>query len=116
MPTILTIADDDFEEVLLESADRFVVEIWAPACGPCRAQKKVTERLAREISVSWRFARVDAQSNPLFVKHFELRAVPILLIVVNGEVKDKLMGPHNYEEVCERLEKLPATNTRRLAS
>ncbi|MDF1667021.1 MAG: thioredoxin family protein [Planctomycetota bacterium] len=115
MAKILTVDDHNFEEALLEQPGRIFVEAWAPSCGPCKAQKNTTERLAREVTANWSFARVNAQKNTDVAARFNIRAVPTILIVVDGEVQQSLLGPHNYDEVVEVL-KQHSPNPRRKAS
>ena len=103
MPRILTIDDENFEERLLEQPGHYFIETWAPSCGPCKAQKKTTDRLAREVTANWTFARVDAQKNSHFATFFNIRAVPTLLVIVDGQVEKRLLGPYNYNEICEVL-------------
>ena len=113
MAKILKIHDEDFEERLLEQPGRIYVEAWAPSCGPCKAQKNTTERLAREVTANWSFARVDAQKNSHFATHFNIHAVPTILIIVDGEVERSLLGPHTYNEVVEVLKDHSPTQHRK---
>lgn len=117
MAKIVTINDENFEERLLEQPGRHYVEAWAPSCGPCKAQKNTTERLAREVTANWSFSRVDAQKNTHVATYFNIRAVPTILIIVDGQVEQSLLGPHNYNEVCEVLKNhSPSSSQRRKAS
>lgn len=115
MAKVHTIDDHNFEEMLLEQPGRTFVEAWAPSCGPCKAQKNTTERLAREVTANWSFARVDAQKNTHVAAYFKLRAVPTILIIIDGKVQQTLLGPHSYDEIVEVL-KQHSPNPRRKAS
>jgi thioredoxin-like negative regulator of GroEL len=95
---IIELSDEDFEDYL-EAHERLVVEVWAPACGPCKLQKPVVARIANEQSESWSFARIDGHQARLFAERFLVRAVPSILVFIAGEVRQRLLGLHNDSEI-----------------
>jgi thioredoxin 1 len=70
----------------------------APWCGPCRNFKPIMERVGQELSV--RFINVD--ENPQLAAQYNVRSVPMLVFLKNGQEADKTIGVLTESQVKEK--------------
>jgi len=67
-------------------------------CQPCKQLSPRMEKLKSEGKISYRKIDVDQDTN-LTAKH-SIRNIPTLILLENGEVKDRLLGL-NTEQVIQ---------------
>jgi thioredoxin 2 len=86
LPWIVDAGDDDFTEVAERSPIPVVVDLWATWCGPCRMVSPALEQLATERAGDIKLVKVEIDAAPRLAQRFEVRAVPTLLVMRDGEV------------------------------
>ncbi|MHA6795482.1 thioredoxin [Pseudonocardia bannensis] len=86
LPWIVDAGDDDFAEVVERSSIPVVVDLWATWCGPCRMVSPALEQLATERAGQIKLVKVDVDTAPRLSQRFEVRAVPTLMVVRDGQV------------------------------
>ncbi|MEK6439579.1 thioredoxin [Pseudonocardia sp. T1-2H] len=86
VPWIADAGDDDFAEVAERAPLPVVVDLWATWCGPCRMVSPALEQLATERAGEIKLVKVDVDSAPKLSQRFEVRAVPTLMVLRDGEV------------------------------
>jgi len=69
-----------------------VVDFWAAWCGPCRMVAPIVEQLAKEYSGRVVFGKLNVDENPLTSSEFDVQSIPTLLIFVDGEPVDGIIG------------------------
>jgi thioredoxin 2 len=84
--------DDDFAEVAERAPVPVLVDLWATWCGPCRMVSPALERLATERAGELKLVKVDVDRAPRLSQRFEVRAVPTLMILRDGEVLARQPG------------------------
>ena len=84
--------DDDFAEVAERGPVPVLVDLWATWCGPCRMVSPTLERLATERAGELKLVKVDVDRAPRLSQRFELRAVPTLVVLRDGEVLARQPG------------------------
>ena len=57
--------------------------------------RTIAERLAGEAAV----VQVDTQANPALAARFEVRGIPVLMLLRGGKVVDQLVGAQTVEAV-----------------
>lgn len=76
-----------------------VVEFSAKWCVPCRSMKPIMEELCK----TCRVIMIDVDDNMDIMHHFNISSVPTILIFVEGEVKQFLVGSKTEAQVLEAL-------------
>ena len=70
----------------------------APWCGPCRNFKPIMESVSNSIPV--RFINVD--ENPQLAAQYNVRSVPMLVFLKDGQEADKSIGVLTESQVKEK--------------
>lgn len=92
LPWVVDAGDDDFAEVVERSPVPVLVDMWATWCGPCRMVSPALERIATDRRGRIKLAKVDVDAAPRLSQRFEIRAVPTLMVVRDGEVIARQAG------------------------
>jgi thioredoxin 2 len=92
LPWIAEAGDDDFAEVAERAPMPVLVDLWATWCGPCRMVSPALERLATDRAGSLKLVKVDVDAAPRLSERFQIRAVPTLVVLRNGEVLARQAG------------------------
>ena len=88
----LEITDDNFEELVTNSAVPVLLDFWAEWCGPCRMVGPLVEELAGEYEGKAVIGKVNVDHNPGISVNFGIRNIPTILYFKGGEVVDKQVG------------------------
>ncbi len=86
-----------------ETSDGVVlVDFWAEWCGPCQAMMPVLEELEQ-----WgmKVRKVNVDNEPELAGEFWVMSIPMLLVMKDGEVKEKFIGWQPIEKLKEAMEK-----------
>jgi thioredoxin 2 len=92
LPWMADAGDDDFAEVAEQAPVPVLVDLWATWCGPCRMVSPALERLATERAGELKLVKVDVDLAPRLSQRFEVRAVPTLMVLRDGEVLARQPG------------------------
>jgi putative thioredoxin len=69
-----------------------LVDFWAPWCGPCRTLMPLLDRIADEYEGRFILAKVNTEEQPQLASHFQIRSIPTVLLIHQGEVADQFVG------------------------
>lgn len=98
--------DADFDTKLIEIKDKSVVfYVGASWCGPCRALGPVIKTLSDEFP-DVEFLKIDIDGNPSISEYFSIQAVPTLIFMKNGEIKERVVGLKSKASLAEILNTL----------
>jgi len=100
---MLNITKNNFEEEVMSSDIPVVVDFSATWCGPCRMLAPVLDELSAEYRDRIRFVKTDIDYEPELAARFGVAAVPTLIFLKNGEVREKTVGYRKKEEVEDIL-------------
>jgi thioredoxin 2 len=92
LPWIADAGDDDFPQVAERSPVPVLVDLWATWCGPCRMVSPVLVQLATERAGEIKLVKVDVDAAPRLSERFQVRAVPTLMVLRDGELIARQAG------------------------
>ena len=85
-----------------------VIDFWAPWCGPCRTMAPQFERAA-EMRPGYRFAKVNVDEQPTVASAFQIRSIPTLVVINDGEVIGAYPGVVGADQLVGSLDQLAPT-------
>ena len=85
MGEIEVLNTDNFDEKVLKSVGKTVVEFFANWCPDCRAAEPVYKEVAKEFEDGITFYKLDIQENPEKAQEFEVKHIPHFIIFEEGK-------------------------------
>ena len=97
--------DSNFEQEALLAKEPVFVDFFADWCNPCKKIAPLIEELAEEYAGKVKVCKVNVDESPNSTNRFHIMAVPTMLILVNGEVKDTIEGANiTKKELMSKIE------------
>jgi thioredoxin len=90
--SLTTMDIQQFQEILSTPGARFVVDFWAPWCGPCRMTKPVLEKLALEYAGQVTFLPLNADESRTVLEHYHVMSIPTVLALRDGKQVARVTG------------------------
>jgi thioredoxin 1 len=98
----VTVTEASLPQLIKESTKPIVLDFWASWCGPCR----IMDPVFAEVSVERPdvvFGKVNVDEQPKLAQQYEIRAIPTLLIIVDGKVVKSNVGVIKKEALLQLL-------------
>lgn len=76
-----------------------LVDCYADWCGPCKQVRPIVERVAEETDAA--VAAVDVDRHADLARSWNVRSIPTLLLFVDGELAERLVGVQPFDRLAE---------------
>ena len=97
------VTQEQVEDLMAEDGGAAIVDFWSPTCGPCMAMAPDFEAVAAEMGESRvRFCKINTGDHPHLAAPFNIRSVPTLAFVLDGEVVDVIVGKVERSRLVRR--------------
>ena len=95
---------EEYSEIV-KSSNPVVIDFHATWCGPCKVLSPILEELDDEID-GVDFVKLDVDQHPQIAGQNQVMGVPTVVILKDGEVKDRFVGVQPKEVIKEKITSL----------
>ncbi len=103
MAAVVDVTESTFEEEVLTADVPVLVDLWAEWCGPCKMMTPVVHALAEKLDGQVKVASLDVQDNAPVAMRYNVISIPTLLLFVDGEVKETIIGYRPETVIMQQL-------------
>ena len=104
----ITVTDDSFQSMVLQSDKPVVVDFWAPWCGPCRVIAPILDKLAGEYEGKLTIAKVNTDEEIQNAGQLGIQGIPTLIVFKGGREVTRLVGTRSEAQYREAFDKVLA--------
>ncbi len=104
--SIVNLTSDNFATEAEGVSTPVVIDFWSEHCGPCKMLAPVLDEVAAEIGDAGKVTKVDVMDQRELAMKFGIRAVPTLIFMKDGEIKETKTGIMMKDAIIEKLNSL----------
>jgi thioredoxin 1 len=102
--TFVQIDQNQFAQSVLQASQPVLVEFSAVWCGPCKRLEPEIEKLAAQWKDRVTIAKLDVDQSVDLAMRYQVMSVPTLILFVNGEPKQRVIGFQPLPKLVEKFE------------
>lgn len=100
---IINVNKDNFEEEVLKSDKKVLVDFWAGWCGPCKTMSTIIDDIAEKIGNDVKICKVNVDEEESLTIKYNISSIPTLLVFKNGNIENMTVGVQNKEKIVDLL-------------
>ena len=100
---MLTITNDNFEQEVLKSDKKVLVDFWASWCGPCRMLSPIIDEVAKSTD-KVKVGKVNVDEESDLATKFAVMSIPTLILFENGKPVKQIVGVQSKDAILRMLE------------
>ena len=102
--SIVELTTDNFSTEAEGASVPVVIDFWSEHCGPCKMLAPVLDEVAAEVGDTAKVTKVDVMAQRDLAMKFGIRAVPTLIFMKDGEIKETKTGIMGKDALIEKLQ------------
>lgn len=100
---MLTITKENFEQEVLKSDKKVLVDFWASWCGPCRMLSPIIDEIAKETD-KVKVGKVNVDEESDLATQFAVMSIPTLILFENGKPIKQIVGVQSKTAILNMIE------------
>ncbi len=100
---VIEVTSRNFEEEVMKSEKPVIIDFYATWCGPCKKLFPIVEETAKE-NENVKFVKIDIDNTKDIALEYQVKSIPTLLLIQNGEEKDRIVGIVDKNQILDFIE------------
>ena len=101
--SVLHIGSDNFEELVLKSDKKVLLDFWAPWCGPCKMIAPIVEEIAQE-NEHIVVGKINVDEEVPLAIQFGVSSIPTLVLMDKGEKVAQVIGYRSKADILKQFD------------
>lgn len=100
--SVIKLNKNNFENEVLKSDKKVLIDFYADWCGPCRMVGPVVEEIATE-HPEYKVCKVNVDEENELAVSFNIMSIPALFVLENGKVTKQAVGVKTKAQILDML-------------
>ena len=95
---VIKINKENFASEVLNSNKPVLLDFYADWCGPCRMVGPIVSEIANERN-DVKVGKINVDEQPELAAQFQVMSIPMLAVIKNGKLENKIVGYRPKEQI-----------------
>ena len=96
--SVIKINKENFASEVLNSNKPVLLDFYADWCGPCRMVGPIVSEIANERN-DVKVGKINVDEQPELAAQFQVMSIPMLAVIKNGKLENKVVGYRPKEQI-----------------
>ena len=96
--SVVKINKENFASEVLNSNKPVLLDFYADWCCPCRMVGPIVSEIANERS-DVKVGKINVEEQPELAAQFQVMSIPMLAVIKNGKLENKIVGYRPKEQI-----------------
>lgn len=101
--SVIRITTENFEQTVMKSENKVLLDFWATWCGPCKMIAPVIEEIAEE-NEDITVGKVNVDEEMALAARFGITSIPTLVVMEGGKAVSQMIGFRPKQDILKLLE------------
>lgn len=99
---IVCVSNDNFDEEVLKSDKKVLIDFFANWCGPCKMLSPIVEEFAKENN-DVKVVKVNVDEEQDLAIEYQVMSIPTLIVMENGKELNRSVGLIDKAQIVELI-------------
>jgi len=90
--SVLNVTEQNFEEEVLKSDKKVIVDFYADWCMPCKMMSPVIDEISEELKENVKVVKINLDENINLADKYQVMSIPTIMVFNNGSVLETFVG------------------------
>lgn len=100
--SVITITNENYENLVVKADKPVLLDFWASWCGPCRMVSPIVDEIATE-RTDIVVGKVNVDEQPQLAAKFGVMSIPTLVVMKDGKIVNQAVGARPKAQILAML-------------